>query len=719
MMKIKKESSGFKRFHERYLVLFEKYALISHIFVGLIMCFIIEWMARHSFVKTLLFVRDHTISYLYNSFIIYVGMSLALLTKRRSFIRIITGGFFIILGMINGILLLNRVSPFGFTDLYMIGDLLTMKGSKYFNVFEEILSIAGIILFIAFLVLKFIKGKKVESRFPFLVRLLVVALLFVSLPLTTIGLRRTNKLASYFSNLAQGYSDYGYLYGFGTSVFSRGMKKPILYNESSIKSIVKKDSEAVGKTTLKEDEQPNVVVVLLESFFDPTECNFLSFSEDPLPFFHSLQKNYSCGHFISPVVGAGTCNTEFEVLTGMSVNFFGPGEYPQKTILKKVDSCESSADIFKTLGYGTHVVHNNGANFYSRQNAFSKMGFDTFTAKENLDITDYTPLGSWPTDDILIGATKDAMDTTTGKDFVYTITVGTHGNYPTYKVLDDPEIKVTCKGKTEAESYAWEYYVNQLHTMDKWMENYVKSFEERNEPTLLLMFGDHLPSLGLLDSDLQSGSIFKTNYVSWNNFGMKKEDKELAAYQLIPEYMNRLGIHGGTMIDYNQRMLDAKEPYNSFRYENGLESLQYDLLYGKHYAYNGKACKYPATDIQMGIKDITISKMYGYNGKLHIFGDGFTKWSYAYVNGEKVDTSYKSGQELAIKLKDLKDGDLIQVSQVGSGSDILRSSNTMSYSDPAVDHSGDQNKNKGSDPSVDPALVQPDDSILNQPTIEN
>ena len=713
--KAEKEPSKAALLYRRYNAFFEKYAVFTHIVVALVMVFVLEWMSRHSFVQACLFVRDHTIPYLYNSFIVYVGFSLVFITRKRSFVRLIVGGVFLVLGIINCVLLLNRVSPFGFTDFYMVTDLLTMQGSKYFSVFEEILVVVGSIAFFCLLVFVFIKGKKYEDKKPFFARLLFVVILFVSLPLATIGLRKTNKLASYFGNLSEGYKTYGYLYGFGTSVFSRGMSKPINYSENTINSIVAQDKATVGKTTLSKSDQPNVVVVLLESFFDPYECKFLSFSEDPTPFFHSLQKNYSTGSFVSPVVGAGTCNPEFEVLTSMSVNFFGPGEYPQKTVMKKIDSCESSADTLKKLGYKSHVVHNNGANFYSRKNAFSLMGFDTFTAKENLDITEYTPLGSWPTDDILIDATKDSMDSSTGPDFVYTITVGTHGNYPTYKVLDNPEIKVTAKGKSESEQYAWEYYINQLHAMDKWMENYVKSFEKRGEKTLLVMFGDHLPSLNLLDSDMKTGSVFNTSYVSWNNFGMEKQDETLTAYQLLPAFFNRLGIHGGTMLDYNQRMLMNGEQYNSLKYQSGLEALQYDLLYGKKYAYNGDQNLYPATKILMGIHDIKINKAYSYDKKVHLFGDNFTKWSYVYVNGKKVDTHYESGQVLTFSKDDIEDGDTIYVSHVGSGEDVLRTSNKITYSDPEILRT----KKPDEDDSNEPKLDQPDDSEPNQGTVEN
>ena len=71
--------------------------------------------------------------------------------------------------------------------------------------------------------------------------------------------------------------------------------------------------------------------MLLESFVDPSDVKFLQTSEDPVPNFHNLLNNYSSGYLKVPVVGAGTANTEFEVLTGMSMQYFGTGEYPYKT----------------------------------------------------------------------------------------------------------------------------------------------------------------------------------------------------------------------------------------------------------------------------------------------------------------------------------------------------------------------------------------------------
>lgn len=56
----------------------------------------------------------------------------------------------------------------------------------------------------------------------------------------------------------------------------------------------------------------------LESFFDPELVNFLNISEDPIPYYRQLMKDYSSGYLRVPVVGAGTANTEFETISGMS-----------------------------------------------------------------------------------------------------------------------------------------------------------------------------------------------------------------------------------------------------------------------------------------------------------------------------------------------------------------------------------------------------------------
>lgn len=653
--------------------------VFSHILLALSVCFLLEWLSRHSAAAALGFVIYHSGAYLYNSFIVFVCFSPVFLMKRKMFLRMVIFAFFLMFGVANCVILSNRVTPFGFTDLNMVGDLLTMQNTSYFTKEEGMLAIAAIVVYAMLMVILYRKGKKHESRIPYALRLAAVIGLFSSIPFVTRAAIEANVLTAYFGNLAQGYLDYGYVYGFATSAFDRGMSQPLGYSQASVKQLLEETDR--GGSLITAEEGPNVIVMLLESFYDVSEADFIHTSVDPIPYFHELEANYSTGHLTVPVVGAGTCNTEFEVLTGMSCQFFGPGEYPQKTILKKTD-CESFASDLKTLGYSSAVVHNNGGNFYSRANAFSMMGFDEFTSKELLDITDYTPLGSWATDDILVDGARAALDATPGKDFVYTITVEGHGDYPTEKIIEDPAVTVTCEGKDTAKENQWEYYVNMIHNVDGFLHDFTTMLDERGEPTLLIMFGDHLPTMGLEEREVATGDLFQTKYITWNNFGMAKADQDLTSYQLVSIYLDRLGIHNGTIMDYHQCRTNEGVPPRSISYMGGLEMLQYDLLYGKRYAYGGNDL-FPASDIVMGVGDVIIDRIYPFAGKLHIYGDNFTNWSRVYVNGEKVSTTYESGQCLTIDTAEVKgDGDIITVNQNGSNSTIFRSSNAYIYYDP-------------------------------------
>ncbi len=655
---------------EKVIAFMNRFSILFHALLSCFLVFIIEVISRRSLSSAITFIGGHTLAYLYNSLIIFVSLSLVYFFRRRALARVIIGGLWLFLGIINGCILAQRVTPFGYTDLKMVTDLLTMQNTNYFTAAQALLAVIGVLAFIGFCVWLWAKGPKFQGKTNKLLTFVFVASCFIWVPITTEAAQNQDIIASYFANIAQGYENYGFVYGFSSSVVDRGMSKPEDYSKETIENI--EASVQTEPTSASQEDMPNVVVVLLESFIDPSEVNFLECSEDPIPNFHNLESNYSSGYMTVPVVGAGTANTEFEVLTGMSLQYFGTGEYPYKTILKQTD-CESIASDLSKLGYGTHVVHNNGGNFYSRANAFSMMGFDTFTSKELMNITEYTPLGSWPTDDILIDETIKAMDATPDQqDLVYTITVQGHGDYPTEKVIENPEITVSG-AEDEATNNQWEYYINEIHEVDKFIGNLTQALAERDEDTILVLWGDHLPTLGLSEEDMATGDIFKTKYVTWNNFGMAKEDADLTSYQLLAHLTGQLGIHEGTIFRFHQSQ-SASETYL-----RNLENLQYDLLYGNRYAYHGEE-PYPASDLVMGIDEVTIKRTWmSTDGKLMVYGEHFTPWSKVFINGDKVSTTYVSGNYLKINADKLEEGDILVVNQMGSSNTIFRSSNEYTY----------------------------------------
>ncbi len=657
-----------------------KFAMLMHVILACVIVFIVEWVSRRSFTSAIGFLDEHTMAFIYNAFIVFASLSLVFIFKRRSFFRIFISAFWLLLGTTNGVILSNRVTPFGYTDLKLINDLLSMQTSSYLSATESTIIVVSLLVFLAFLIYFFIKGPKYQGKIHFFLAPVLIAVLFALLPVTTKAAQESNIIAAYFGNIAEGYSDYGFIYGFSSSVVGVGMSTPNGYSEAVIDDVLSKVE--VEETTLDTENAPNIIVVLLESFIDPYEVNFLELSEDPIPNFHYLYDNYTSGHLTVPVVGAGTANTEFEVLTGMNMQYFGTGEYPYKTVYKEIDSVESVASVLSTLGYGTHAVHNNGGNFYSRANAFSLMGFDTFTSKEMMNIQEYTPLRNWPTDHILVSETEKALDSTEDQsDFVYTITVQGHGAYPEYQVLDNPTIQVSG-ADTEEENYQWEYYINMIHEVDNFIGDLIDMVNERDEDTIIVFFGDHLPTMNLEEEDMATGDLFQTKYVTYNNFGLAKEDADLTAYELMPTILDQLGIHEGTIMTYTQSQMD------SIDYLSGLQLLQYDLLYGSQYAYDGED-PYPATEIEMGVEDVTLDRLWISvdDEYLCLRGSNFTAWSRVYINGEKVSTQFVSSNLLQVKLSniDLQDGDEIVVQQMGSSNTVFRASNSLTWEEPELE----------------------------------
>lgn len=660
-----------------------RFSLLCHFLLSCFVVFIVEWISRRSFLSSCNFVNGHTWAFFYNAFLVFCSYTFAYLFRRRFFSRIIISGFWLFLGIVNGCILSNRVTPFGYTDIKCIPELFAMNNTSYFTAQQAAIVVAGIGAFVAMCIFMFVKGPKYKGKRHFVVVPVAMLLLMgIGIPITTQAAQSNHVVATYFSNIAQGYENYGFIYGFSCSVVDRGMSKPENYSSETIEKLMKKVEKKAKETEVSKKKQPNIICVLLESFCDPDEIKFLKVNKDPIPTFHKLEKEFTTGYLKVPVVGAGTANSEFEILTGMSMGYFGTGEYPYKTILKKTD-CESVASDLSKIGYGTHVVHNNGGNFYSRVNAFSMFGFDSFTSKELMDIKEYTPNKSWATDGILVGENTKAMDLTKDQaDFSYIITVGTHGDYPKTPVIENPTY-VASGDETEEENNQWTYYVNQLNEVDTFMADLIASLEKRDEDTVVVMFGDHLPTLGLEDKDMVSNDIYKTKYVTWNNFGLEKKDADLYAYQLMADTLDRVGIHEGTIMKYHQTMMNKK---NQKSYKRGLEELQYDILYGKKYCYNGEDA-YPASNIEMGVEDVKITSVVkGKDGKrIFLNGENFTKWSKVYVDGDKIGTQFINNHLIAIDAEDIESGDQLVVNVLGSSDTIFRSSNTVTYTDQVVD----------------------------------
>ena len=624
-----------------------------------VLYFIMEAICRRSVGAAYTYMTSRPLVFAYNTAFIFTTMLVVYLSRRRVFWRTVITVFWLLLALINGILLMNRVTPFTGPDIKNLTDGLAIA-KKYLPSYGVTICYIVLGLILLALLVVFFRAPKYQGKMHYKIYIpLVLAGVLGFWGLTQLALEK-RVLSNYFGNIAFAYEDYGYPYCLATTIFNTGISMPRDYSEDEIRRIA--NTERNLQSTREEEERPNIIFIQLESFFDPETVNYLNISEDPIPCFRELMKNYSSGYYKVPSVGAGTANTEFETITGMSLHYFGPGEYPYKSILKET-TCESAPYVLKELGYSTHAIHNNEANFYARKSVFPNLGFDTFTSEEYMPReNEVNPLG-WVKDAVLTEEIVKCLDSTEEPDYIYTISVQGHGDYPDEPVLEDPLITVSGS-PTEAMDWKWEYYVNQIREMDDFVRELTETLSDYPEDVVLVMYGDHLPTMDLTVEDLDNKYLFQTEYVIWDNFDLPKKDENLAAYQIAAEVMDRIGIHEGNIFRYHQARRSTRN------YQVDLETLQYDLLYGKRYCYGGTS-PYKRVKMRMGLDDVTLDSIEPgsrLDFSYYIRGTNFTPSSEVQLNGEWYDTVYVNQTTLLISGTELSDFDRIAVAQRSNSS---------------------------------------------------
>ena len=187
---------------------------------------------------------------------------------------------------------------------------------------------------------------------------------------------------------------------------------------------------------------------------------------------------------------------------------------------------------------------------------------------------EYNPLG-WAKDKVLKDEILKALRTTEEKDFIFAVSVQGHGKYPdSYSEPDGIRVGgLSAPAKTSQ----YEYYEDQIREMDDFLRELVDALSAYDEDVVLVLYGDHLPSLDITDGHLSAGSVYQTEYVIWSNTTLPEQDEDLEAFQLTAKVFDLFGI-SGTLPPYHTMWKDSDE------YLENLKILEYDLAYGEKYA---------------------------------------------------------------------------------------------------------------------------------------
>lgn len=482
----------------------------------------LEMLSRRSVPDGLHFLVTRPWQFFYDSLIILFTLSLSMVFRRRGFCFLLLSCVWLGLGIANCILLGFRATPLTAPDIWLLASVRDII-EIYLSPLMLVLLMLGIAVLIGVIALLWLRAKKTRPSYYFAVtHIMIFGLILVGF---TISFLRNGTIASHFPNLPDAYDANGFAYCFSVSAVTQGVGEPEGYDQEAMEHLM----EAEDTLPASRAHTPNIVFVQLESFFDANYLKDLTYGENPVPNFERLKETCSTGLFYVPSIGAGTANTEFEVLTGMNLDHFGVGEYPYKTVVKH-QPCESLAYVLKDLGYGVHAIHNNNATFYSRDLVYANFGFDSFTSVEYMHDVEYNPLG-WAKDTVLTEEIMKALRSTEGKDLVFTVSVQPHGKYPTEPIEGAQTISVS--GMTDpGRETGFSYYLHQIKETDAFVGELVQTLSNFREPTVVVFYGDHLPSFGITQEELSKGTIQSTEYVIWANYNLKKVDQDVQAYQL-------------------------------------------------------------------------------------------------------------------------------------------------------------------------------------------
>lgn len=644
-----------------------KHQILMWLIGGLVLVFATEFLLRGSIADVVTLLVQTPGVVLANYLLILMLTSIFFLAKRKYMVYFISFLAILIVAIVTFFLMHVRGMPLTFSDLYSIGEAMSIA-DKYINKTMIIIGALCMVLFVVVAV--FLYRLDFDTKRFKLINFVLIFVVSVGFFSTVKNQRALHIMRFKKWDITESYKCNGLAYSTVESCLRYIRTKPDDYSEQNIKEIAEKVDKAEAADNRKlSTNKPNILFVQLEAFMDPTEIKEVKFSEDPIPNFRKLTKLYTSGMGNVPTTGGGTARTEFESMTGHNIDYLTPGEIPYNTILKS-KYYNSVATTLGSQGYGTHAIHNFQGNFYSRNNAYAKLGFDDFTSKEYMNNYELNEK-NWVKDVILTDYIEKALDSTEGSDLVYTISVQGHSSYPTDAENYDFPIKVTGTLDKEMQNEIY-YYVNQIKGSDDFVGELVKMIDQRDEDTIVLFYSDHMPNLKVFAQDNFYIDKYKAPFAFYANYDIEKYDIDnIESYEYSSLMFKEAGLKYGPMERFNTYMKDDKD------FSKMQDLIEYDVLFGKSYYINEDE-KPQKNTIKMGLDDIEIKDVDIKGDKVILKGQNFTKCSRVYLNDKEAKTKFIDENNL--EADGIDNLDTVIVKQMGRNNTPLSSSNKFTYS---------------------------------------
>lgn len=564
-----RQTSKQKHVSKQLVVLKWSINILAFLLVPIILFYLMEAFEHNAYEEV------RSLAQVYNIFLfeLIAGILLAVSGSGRIALSIETGVAFLY-GLVNHYVMAFRSTPLVPWDIFSIQTAASVAGNYDFTPTKEMLFVCAgfVVLFvlIQFMDLKLpiwkrpLKKEKAKQDKKFSIKRLNKTNILVRL---AGGLVLTLVFCS-FVNLLQDedFQNDRYLYPFlftpahmtkvnGMAV-TFAMDMAFVYVERpdgySIEEAQRILAEYQVDTQLDEQERkdlPNVIVIMNEAFSDLAVLGGFTTNEDYMPYVHGLQEgaeNTRTGMLTVSVCGGNTANSEFEFLTGHTMDYFPVGSIPYQQYIK--GEMPSLASHLKELGYATYGMHPYNASGWERDKVYPWFGFETSYFLQ--DFTSRYYIRSYVSDRTAYNKIIETYENRQEDQplFVFQVTMQNHGGYTDeYKNFSSDILLEDVSSK------ALEQYLSLVKISDAELERLIAYFSVEEDKTILLFFGDHQPNdytvnpilrfngknTSLLTPD-EAALRYQVPYVMWANFDIEEEkeadlDIQFLATSLLKE----------------------------------------------------------------------------------------------------------------------------------------------------------------------------------------
>ncbi|MBU5427935.1 sulfatase-like hydrolase/transferase [Tissierella pigra] len=475
----------------------------------------------------------------------------------------LTSLLFITLSIINKLKLSYRDDPFTFIDLKLFGESLTMAKKYDVGLSKEI--IIMILLFIGIAIaLKFLCNYKINSS---KMRVVLLAIFIIGTTIISKEFYFNPKVYAQVgdkSNIniwikTQQFQVRGFVYPFIYSSLDAVEQKPEGYNKAEAVTAF----NSIDPMDIREEEKVNIIAIMLEAYNDFSKFPGVDLNIDIYKNFHDIQKESIHGNLVTNIFAGDTIKTERGFLTG----FHNQPKYYKQT--------NSFVWYLKEQGYRTEAMHPITGQFYNRQNANEYLGFDYFEHMDNR-YKDISP--DYLRDEDFFKYIIEGYEKNKGKSpyFNFSVTYQNHGPYSEEANTDKEYLKKKDKYDEKLYNIINNYFTG-INKTDKALKDLVDYFRKEEEPTIIILFGDHNPWLGkensgytMMDINLDLSTVegfenyYETPYLIWGNNSAKEvlqkdfqgRGNDISPNFLMAELFQYLDWEGN---EYMQEIVKLKE----------------------------------------------------------------------------------------------------------------------------------------------------------------